>query len=185
MSQIFLLWLKPKFLARSMKLSALIQADSIQQILRSHCASVLVGGSARVQTSIHPGCGGFTPQSSLKLTQFRYLCLLHSMAGLSLSTGHLGVCVRACLCERVCACAIPPVWLTSLAVAVRQIERHLLLVKVFRTLGSLAHFLRWRCSYMRRWRDKVRDSVNKVKVSSLCWQIQIHVLCEIQRKTFH
>ena len=120
----------------------------------SLCACTCWGGSARVQTSIHPEGNGFTPQSSQELTHFCYLCLLHSMAGLSLSMGHL--CVRACVCvcmwasERACVCAIPPVWLTSLAVAVRQIERHLLLVKAVRTPGSSAHFLRWICSYMRR-----------------------------------
>lgn len=63
--------------------------------------SVLVrGGSAKVQTSIHPEGDGFTPQSSLELTQFCYRCLPLSMTGLSLSTGHLCMCM--CVCVSVC-----------------------------------------------------------------------------------
>lgn len=99
---------------------------------------VLLVGSNKVQASIQPRGNDFTPQSSLELTQFCYHRSPHSIAGLSLSIGHL------CMC--VCVYAVPPVWLTSLAVAVWQIERHLLLVKAFRTLRLLAHSLHW--SYM-------------------------------------
>lgn len=80
-------------------------------------------------------------------------------------------------CACVCVCAVPPVWLTSLAVAVWQIERHLVLVKAFRTLRSLAHFPHW--SYMRRQRDRVRKSIKKeVKLLSLSWHFcQVGYTC--------
>lgn len=104
---------------------------------------VLLVGSNKVQASIQPRGNDFTPQSSPELTQFCYHRLLHSIAGLGLSIG------RLCMC--VCVYAVPPVWLTSLAVAVWQIDRHLLLVKAFRSLGLLAHFLHW--SHM-RWQSE-------------------------------
>lgn len=102
-------------------------------------------GSARVQTSIQPQGNSFTPCSSPELTQLCYLYMLNSMTGLSLSMGRARAFVSTY--TRVCMCAIPPVWLTSLAAAVWHIERHLLLVKAFRTLGSSAQFLLCCCSY--------------------------------------